>query len=177
MIEAARPADAGDLAVLTALAESAVDELRPQRGGDLWWRREARPGSVGEALAALLADPDALVVVGSIDDVVVGYGVGRVEVLHDGTLLAVVDDLYVEPGAREIGVGELVMDELIAWATSRGCVGIDARALPGNRAAKNFFERFGLTARAIVVHRRLPAGEVPSGEVPSGEVPPAESDR
>ncbi|MFN8038078.1 MAG: GNAT family N-acetyltransferase [Acidimicrobiales bacterium] len=164
MIESARRATAGDLAVLTTLAETAVAELRPQRGGELWWRREARSGSAGEALAALLDEPDALVVVGTIDDVVVGYGIVRTEVLHDGTLLAVVDDLYVEPGAREIGVGELVMDELLAWATDRGCVGIDALALPGNRAAKNFFERFGLTARAIVVHRRLPAGEAPAEE-------------
>jgi hypothetical protein len=36
-----------------------------------------------------------------------------------------------------------------------GCVGIDALALPGNRQTKNFFESFGFTARAIVVHRRL----------------------
>jgi hypothetical protein len=28
-------------------------------------------------------------------------------------------------------------------------------ALPGNRATKNFFETFGRTARAIVVHRTL----------------------
>lgn len=164
MIEAARPATAGDLGVLTSLAETAVAELRPQRGGELWWRREARPGEVGDALTALLDDPEALVVVGTIDEVVVGYGIVRTEALRDGTLLAVVDDLYVEPGAREIGVGELVMDALVAWATGRGCVGIDALALPGNRAAKNFFERFGLTARAIVVHRRLPAGEAPPEE-------------
>lgn len=164
MIEAARPATGADLPDLARLAEAAVTELRPQRGGDLWWRREARPGSVDAALAALFDDPDTLVVVGSIDDVAVGYGIVRTEVLRDGSILAVVDDLFVEPGAREVGVGELVMDELIAWATARGCVGIDARALPGNRAAKNFFERFGLTARAIVVHRRLPAGEAPTSE-------------
>ena len=45
------------------------------------------------------------------------------------------------------------MDLLVAWAHERGCVGIDALRLPGNRDTKNFFERFGLTARAIVVHR------------------------
>lgn len=168
MIEAARPATPGDLEVLTHLAETAVAELRPQRGGELWSRREARPGAVGAALARLLDDDDALVVVGTIDDVVVGYGIVRTEDLHDGTTLAVVDDLYVEPGAREVGIGELVMDELLAWATARGCVGIDALALPGNRAAKNFFERFGLTARAILVHRTLPA----AGSAPPPEAAP-----
>jgi hypothetical protein len=32
---------------------------------------------------------------------------------------------------------------------------VDALVLPGHREGKNFFERFGLTARAIVVHREL----------------------
>ncbi len=44
---------------------------------------------------------------------------------------------------------------LIAWCEEHGCAGIDAVALPGNRATKNFFERYGLTARALLVHRRL----------------------
>ena len=63
--------------------------------------------------------------------------------------------LYVDPGAREVGVGEAMMDLVLAWSEERGATGIDAVALPGDRATKNFFERFGLTARAIVVHRRL----------------------
>jgi GNAT superfamily N-acetyltransferase len=56
-----------------------------------------------------------------------------------------------------VGIGELVMDALVAWAQDHGCEAIDAVALPGDRETKNFFERFGLTARAIVVHRRLDA--------------------
>ena len=47
------------------------------------------------------------------------------------------------------------MDLLVAWAQERGAVGIDALALPGDRHTKNFFETFGLTARALVVHRDL----------------------
>ena len=54
-----------------------------------------------------------------------------------------------------VAVGEVVMDAAVAWARERGCFGIDSVALPGNRETKNFFERFGLTARAIVVHRVL----------------------
>ena len=48
------------------------------------------------------------------------------------------------------------MDDLVAWCRDRGCVGVDSLALPGDRATKNFFESFGLVARAIVVHRPLP---------------------
>ena len=54
------------------------------------------------------------------------------------------------------------MDLLIAWCEEHRCTGIDAVALPGNRATKNFFERFGLTARALLVHRRL--GDDQDGE-------------
>jgi hypothetical protein len=47
------------------------------------------------------------------------------------------------------------MEAVLAWCDERGCFGVDALALPGNRETKNFFESFGLVARAIVVHRRL----------------------
>jgi hypothetical protein len=33
---------------------------------------------------------------------------------------------------------------------------VDSLALPGDRHTKNFFEAFGLVARAIVVHKTLP---------------------
>jgi GNAT superfamily N-acetyltransferase len=94
-------------------------------------------------------------VVGTIDGTVVGYGVARLEPLHDGAVLGVVSDLYVEPEARGVGVGESMMTDLVAWCEARGCVGVDSLALPGDRATKNFFESFGLVARAIIVHRRL----------------------
>ena len=73
----------------------------------------------------------------------------------DGSHLGVVDDIFVEEGARGIGVGELMMGELVSWCRARGCFGIDVMALPGHRAAKNFFEESGFTARKIVMHHRL----------------------
>mgnify|MGYP001466663926 FL=1 len=51
------------------------------------------------------------------------------------------------------------MDLLIDAARADGAVGIDSLALPGDRANTHFFERFGLTARAIVVHRSLMADD------------------
>jgi GNAT superfamily N-acetyltransferase len=155
-VERTRPATAGDVDCLVVLAKSAVDEQRKGRGGALWSRREARRDP-DRSLTDALADSNQHVVVGLLDDVPVGYGVVRVEELADGGQLAVVDDLYVDPEARGIGVGETIMDDLVSFARQRGCVGIDALALPGNRATKNFFETFGLTARAIIVHRTLGA--------------------
>ena len=152
--EGVRPATAADLDRLVALAAEAVDEQRGSRGGAIWSRREARQDPA-VTLAAALADPSQRVLAGTLDDVVVGYAVLRIDTLADGGPLAIVDDLYVEPEARGVGVGEVLMAELVGRATEAGCVGIDALALPGNRATKNFFEASGLTARAILVHRTL----------------------
>jgi len=162
--EAARPATVEDRDLIVELAARAMAELAPTRGGSVWRRREARPEPVAASIDTALADaarPDgtSLMVVGTLDGVVVGYGAVRSERLRDGGLLGVVDDLYVEPDARGVGVGEAMMDRIIAWCEERGCLGVDALALPGNRGTKNFFERFGLTARAIVVHRALGPGD------------------
>ena len=48
------------------------------------------------------------------------------------------------------------MELAMAWCREKGCLGIDSVALPGDRATKNFFESFGLVARALRVHRPLP---------------------
>jgi GNAT superfamily N-acetyltransferase len=160
-VEGARPATPEDLPVLVHLARLARDELGPMRGGSVFLRREARRDDP-EELAALLGDVAAAAWIGTIDDVPVGYAVARVVPLHDDERLAVLDDLFVEPEARGVGVGEALMEQVIAWAARSGCIGVDAVALPGNRETKNFFERFGLTARAIVVHRALDPPPGPS---------------
>ena len=156
MVEAARLASSDDLPRLVELARAAIAELRSTKGGELWARHEARAEPVEQSLVADLTDDHTLVLAGTIDDAVVGYAVAATEALHDGSVLARVTDLYAEPEAREVGVGEMLLDAVIAWATEQGCVGVDSLVLPGNRETKNFFESFGLVARAIVVHRALP---------------------
>jgi len=158
-MEASRLAVPDDLDGVAELAREARAELRPTRGGDVWALREARPEPVESWLAEALADPDQLLLVGTVDEVVVGYACVHLETLRDGSLLAAIDDLFVTAEARAVGVGEVMMDQIVAWARERGCRGIDAFALPGNRPAKNFFETFGLVARGIVVHRALVDGD------------------
>ncbi len=157
-----RLATAADLARITELSDQATEELRSQRGGEIWSRREARRETVesllgpsDDALTGGTGRVETLVLAGTLDEVVVGYAVARLEELPDASLLAVIDDIYVEPEARAVGLGEALMERLLEWATDEGCIGLDAIVLPGNRESKNFFERFGMTARAILVHRPL----------------------
>jgi ribosomal protein S18 acetylase RimI-like enzyme len=154
-VEGSRPATGEDLPRIAELAELARHELTPMKGGTLWAAREATAPPFEDAYTALLGRNDTLVVVGTVDDTVVGFAVVALEPLRTGDTLGVVTDLFVEPEARAVGVGEAMAEALVAFCAARGCVGIDALALPGHRAAKNFFEESGFTARALVMHRPL----------------------
>lgn len=175
-METARVANATDLERLVELARAVITELRPTKGGEVWARTAGRAEPVDEALRAALADADHLVVVGSVDEAVVGYGVARFNELRDGGRLGVIGDLFVEPEFRGVGVGEAMMGLLVDWCEEQGCFGVDSVALPGNRPTKNFFEGFGLVARAIVVHRSLgtPAPDEP--DEPDASEGPEERD-
>jgi ribosomal protein S18 acetylase RimI-like enzyme len=154
-VEGSRPATLDDLPRIVELARLLRHELRPMKGGELWSDREALAEPLDDAYARLLDRDDAHVVVGTVDETVVGFGVATLEQLRNGEMLAIISDLFVEPEARAVGVGESMAGELVAFSAARGCVGIDTLALPGHRAAKNFFEESGFTARAIVMHRSL----------------------
>jgi GNAT superfamily N-acetyltransferase len=151
----ARPAVLADVPRLAALCRQALAEMAPARGGAVFVQREAQAEPLEERFAAALADPTKAMFAGIFDAVMLGYAAVTDETLRDGSSLAVVTDLYVEPAAREVGVGEALMDALIEWATVRGCAGVDATALPGDRLTKNFFESNGFTARLLIMHRRL----------------------
>jgi GNAT superfamily N-acetyltransferase len=154
-MESVRSATPDDLATVCDLAAQFVAEQRVQRGGELWHASEGGAISDGDALRVAVDDPTQLVLLGCIDEIAVGFLITRLDALDDGTLLAVVRALYVEPDAREVGVGSALLDAAIAWARAKGCRGIDATVLPGNRDGKNFFEMHGMVARSIRVHRAV----------------------
>ena len=153
-MEHARPARVDDLDAIGAVASAIAADMADQRGGALFLRRESG-GDARRRAEAALDHADALVVVGTYDDVVFGYAIVHFETLDDGGLLARLDDLAVADEIRKSGVGEAVMDLVLETARERGCFGIDSRALPGDRHTKNFFESFGLKARMLVVHKTL----------------------
>lgn len=162
-MEAARGAAADDLDAVVALAQRLREEVATQRGGDLWALREARLEPLRPQYASLLGRDDALLVVGTYEHVVIGFGAVEIALLSGGVRLGVITDLYVDPEVRGTGVGEAVLAMLTGFCAGAGCRGVDALALPGQRATKNFFEAAGFTARALVMHRSLERDERPSG--------------
>jgi GNAT superfamily N-acetyltransferase len=158
-VETARPAAETDLPALARLWQEAVAELDGQRGG---W---SLAGSLSRSdltafLVGALADPDRLLVLGEID----AEPVGLASLWADRTRrepLGQLELIFVEPEARRVGVAEAMLSVVVARCEEWGMAGLDAPALPGNRAAKSFFETQRMQARLLVMHR--PLGSGPNG--------------
>ncbi len=161
MIESVRPAVPADGERFAELAEELAAGILAQRGGPLLVASggldDGRTGRMAP-LAELVAEPDRLVVVGTLDDVVTGFATGHVEELGHHGLHGVLDACFVEEGARGVGLGRLLLDALLAWLDGQGCLGVDGLALPGDRQAKNFYEAAGFKARLLTMHRGTPDG-------------------
>ncbi|MCQ3809019.1 MAG: GNAT family N-acetyltransferase [Acidimicrobiia bacterium] len=152
---AARPAHPDDFDAIAGLAREARREALEYRGGERWMASEAAPEPLEGHLAELIADPEAVLVAGIWDDTVVGYGWARRIIRLDGSPIARIEELFVTPDGRSVGVGESLFDYLKQWARDQKVVAIDAFVLPGHREAKNFFETFKMTAHALIVHTQL----------------------
>jgi GNAT superfamily N-acetyltransferase len=154
-VEQARAATAADIPVLTTLWELAVAELDGQRGGALLAGTLVTPEPLAVALEQALAIQDRLLVLGSTEEVDVGFAFVRCDRARREPV-GVIEAVYVEPSARLIGVGEAILELVVSWCAERGCRGVDAPALPGSRPAKAFFEDHGFVARLLVMHHPLP---------------------
>jgi GNAT superfamily N-acetyltransferase len=156
-VEAVRKAEPADAHDLVALSSECVLGLADQRGGPLLiaHRPELAGAFETDAFAARLADPTRLTLVGTIDQVVMGMALGRIETLRDGDRLGQLDGYYVDPGARSVGLGHLLIDSMMSWFEAERCIGADGIVLPGDRDGKNFFESAGFKARLLVMHRAI----------------------
>lgn len=162
-MESVRPAGPADGDRLRHLWDQARVELAAQRGGAVLISGldPFAAGPPGEARVLL---------VGCIDGYPVGFAAARPD-LSRRPPLAVVEVIYVEPGARSVGVGEALADGVVAWAAARGCSGVDIPALPGNRATKAFCEDNGFIARLLTMHRPIDGPPVVVGDDPAASEP------
>lgn len=144
-------ADVVDL--LTALGEHRARQRHGRRGlaSDVAGRR---PTDTSDEVRTYLDREDRRALVGLVDQCVVGICLCRTESAGDHHR-GVIDACFVEPEARQVGVGEALVEAAVAWFDQRGVDGIDGTAHPGDRQAKQFLESAGFVARLIVMHRPL----------------------
>ena len=152
----ARPATLDDLPLLVELYRAYRSALVDERGGAAHLLKEAFSEPLEDPFSSMVGDDQWLVLVGTFDEATAGLSAARIEMLSDGSHLVTVEVIYVDPQAREVGVGEELLDTVMRWATERGAAGVDVRVLPGMRASKNFLEGAGFAARLLVMHRKLP---------------------
>lgn len=111
-----------------------------------------------DTLRGIVADEDtAFLAVGTIDDVAFGFAWAQLEDLlpqAGGERIGVIRMIYVDEGARMVGVGEAMLGGVMGWFAARGIQRFDAIVSPGHRLAKNFFESAGFKARRITMYRR-----------------------
>jgi GNAT superfamily N-acetyltransferase len=157
-MEAVRTATVEDARRLSELSEEFVRGVAATRGGSLLVQPTVHAfgdGGLAGRLPQLLGDDTCLVLVGTIDEVVTGFALCHVEDFADQGRRGILDACYVEPGARGVGVGRLLLDTAVNWLEDHRCQGVDGTALPGDRAAKNFFEAAGFKARVLTMYREL----------------------
>jgi len=151
---AARSATTDDTAILEELyreLEGEMVALKP-----VWRLTDGLPEPVGDSLAAAIVAEDSDVIVGELDGVPVGLLVWRqVDLLPQagGERIGVIEVIFTSPEARQVGVGEAMIDSFLGAVDGRGIDLFDAVVPPGHREAKNFFESKGFKARRIVMHR------------------------
>lgn len=143
-IRLAGPDDASALAILEAEARAALADLRG--GAEVL----AEQPAVGD-WSGVLSAPDRHAWVAEIDGTPVGYL--ELSLAADGA--GVVRQVYVEPGAREVGFGDDLLAAAVDAVRTAGGARIESFALPGDRQTKNLFERAGLTARKLIVAKQL----------------------
>lgn len=164
-MEAVRVAAPGDAARLVELTGELLGAVTSQRGGSFLVEPDLAgiggdvtgydAGALDRRLRARMGDPNTVVLVGTVDEVVVGFALGRLDDRGGHGRQGLLDACYVEPMARGVGVGRLLLDTVVAWLEGQGCLGVDGTALPGDRQAKNFFEAAGFKARMLTMHRPL----------------------
>ncbi len=151
----ARPATTDDLDELVRLYRLLAAEMREYHR--MWELADGLTEPLIDALRHALQDHDTVIYVGTIDDAVFGFILGRSEPLlaqARGERIGSIRFVFTEKEAREVGVGEAMRDALLEEFRGRGLRLFDAHVLPGHRLVKNFFESGGFSARSIVMHHR-----------------------
>ena len=154
MVETARLANSEDEQYFNDLFTAARVETSSAKGFELWNQLESVGNAPGVTFQEFVADTQKAIVIGEYNNYPLGYML--IELLTiDDKFATNIHEVFVDADAREVGIAEAIMDFTIDWSRANGSTLIMGRAFPGDRATKNFFERFRITARLIEVSKEL----------------------
>ncbi|WP_370899491.1 GNAT family N-acetyltransferase [Chryseobacterium gossypii] len=98
-------------------------------------------------LLELIKSPDALVVVAEENNEIIGSGYARIKQTekdyYNFKNFAYLGFMYVKPEHRGQGINKLILDELVAWARSRGISEIRLDVYDQNESAVKAYEKAG----------------------------------
>jgi GNAT superfamily N-acetyltransferase len=140
-----------DVAANDAAGHAVLADLREQAAA---WLRDRRGGS------DLLADLSSGTRPSGTEDIALVAHLGSspagflTATCTPATRRARVEGFFVRPELRGVGIGHELFEALLGALRGLGVDRVDAVALPGDRATKNFFEAHGMVTRALVVSTR-----------------------
>jgi len=149
----ARKASNDDVPSLVRLYRGLEEEMTALH--PMWPLADGLAEPIEASFEGLMEDPESLVVIGELDGYPFGFATAKVEEIltqAKGEKVGSIRLIYVEPGAREVALGEEIREFVLDLLRQRGISKFDAHVLPGHRLAKNFFEAGGFSARSIIMH-------------------------
>lgn len=138
-----------DALALQLLEQDAREEIQQFRGHHALLSESPL---VADKWLPIVASVEHSVLVADVADQVVAYICAEI---NRATSVCSVTQIFVDPQARQLGIGARLVGETANIARGYGCTRLDACALPGDRKMKNLYERVGMPARLIVASTTL----------------------
>jgi ribosomal protein S18 acetylase RimI-like enzyme len=130
-------------------------------GHDAWRMSTQARLSLRGQIAARLAAADSLVLVAEQEqDGVVGMAFGRIVTnsRYRPSRTGFIDQLFVLPAHRRLGLGSRLVSELCHFFAAQGVSDVSLRTMHGNAEATAFWAALGFTPRIVTLGTRLPGG-------------------
>ena len=144
-----RSASEDDVMAIVDLANEARMEIAQFRGHDQLLEVSS---STEQQWSTTITSSKNIVLVALRSLSIVGYAKGDIDA--KGTI-CMVSHVFVDPQARQLGIGAGLIGEIARVAKAKGCQTLDAVALPGDRKMKNLYERIGMPARLLIASKTL----------------------
>ena len=118
----------------------------------LWLDKLTNPVTVKEILGkVIVSEQRACFVAESSDGILVGFVSFSIkDSLWQEGLVAHVEELVVDEGARGRGIGAALVRYVIATARDKGCRRVELDSAHHREAAHRFYERLGFVNRAVL---------------------------